>query len=48
MVSAVVADDPTRRTFKIERRPADGKSYGMTLARKHGLTYERILERVPA
>lgn len=48
MVSAVVADDPTRRTFKIERRPADGKSYAITLAKKHGLTYERILERVPA
>jgi DNA mismatch repair protein MutS len=48
MVSAVVAEDPTRRTFKIERRPADGKSYAITLAKKHGLTYERILERVPA
>ena len=46
MVSDVVGDDPTQRTFKITRKPADGRSYAMSLAEKHGLTYERILGRV--
>jgi DNA mismatch repair protein MutS len=48
MVSDVVAEDPTRRTFRILRKPADGKSYAMSLAEKHRLTYDRIIERVSA
>lgn len=46
MVSDVVDNDPSQRTFRIKRKVADGKSYAMTLAQKHGLTYERVLERV--
>lgn len=46
MVSDVMIDDPARRSFRIQRRPADGRSHAMSLARKHGLTYERIIERV--
>jgi hypothetical protein len=46
MVSDVMVDDPAQRTFRIQRRPADGRSHAMSLAQKHGLTYERIIERV--
>jgi hypothetical protein len=46
MVSTVVADDPTLRTFRIVRQPADGLAYAMALARKHGLTRAAIMERI--
>ena len=46
MVSDVLPADPTTRTFRILRKPADGKSYAMSLAEKHGLTFARIVERI--
>jgi DNA mismatch repair ATPase MutS len=48
MVSTVLEEDPTQRTFKIIRKPADGLAYAISLARKHGLTYEQIKERISA
>ena len=48
MVSDVASGDPTQRTFKILRKAADGRSHAMSLAKKHGLTYERVVERVRA
>lgn len=48
MVSTVLEEDPTQRTFKIIRKPADGLAYAISLARKHGLTYEQIKERMTA
>ncbi len=46
MVSCVDPDDPTRRTFKILRKPSDQLSYALSIARKHSLTYNSVKERV--
>jgi DNA mismatch repair protein MutS len=48
MVSAVDPDVPERRTFKIERKAADGLAYAQSLARKYRLTHDQILARVRA
>ena len=46
MVSTVVAENPTSRTYKILRRPADGLSHAISIAEKHGLTYDCLMERI--
>ena len=46
MMSTVDPENPAVRTFRILRRPPDGRTYAMTLAENHGLTYEQILRRI--
>ena len=46
VVGAVDPDDPARRTFRIERRPADGLAHAAAIATRHGLTYESMRRRI--
>lgn len=43
---AGVGDDPTTRTFRIMRRPADGKAHAAAIADLFGLGYAAIAERI--
>lgn len=46
LVAGVDPDDPGIRTFRIERRPADGRAYAEAIARKYRLTPAQIAERL--
>jgi len=46
MVAGVDSGDSTIRTYRIERRQADGVSYALALAGRHGLTREAIVRRL--
>jgi DNA mismatch repair protein MutS len=46
MVGDVADDDPTDRTFKFTRRPADGLAYAAALAVKYGLNYDVLRQRI--
>ena len=46
MVATVAADDPSQRTFKIVRKPADGRAYAWAIADKYGLSHEKLKERL--
>ena len=46
MVSNVIPEDPSLRTYKITRKSADGLAYAKSLAKKRNLTYDQIKERI--
>lgn len=46
LVAALLSEDSNIRTFKIERKPADGRSYANSIVEKYQMTYQEIKERI--
>jgi DNA mismatch repair protein MutS len=46
VTASVDPADPSRRTFEIERRPADGRAHALAVAKAYRLTYDDLRARL--